>query len=345
MILGWLDEAQEAGARLRVACDTLGLDVRTVQRWRRQEGGEDRRYGPKTTPANKLSRVERRRVLKVANSPKYRNQSPKQIVPDLADDGKYVASESTFYRILREEDQMNHRGRAKAPKSQPPKERGATEPNQVWSWDITYLRTPVAGMFYYLYLFVDVWSRKIVAHQVYETECNELAADMLEQALRQQGAIEVDLVVHSDNGAPMKGATMKATMERLGVIPSFSRPRVSDDNPFSEALFRTLKYRPEYPRRPFKSLEEARRWVDEFVAWYNEEHLHSAIGYVTPSDRHEGRAEAVLAGRRQVYRAARQAHPERWAGRSPRAWLTPKVVYLNPTKATRLGLAEPAMAA
>lgn len=342
MILGWLKEAQQAGARLKPACRVLGLDPRTVQRWHRQEVGDDRRYGPKTTPGNKLSKTERERVLEVANSPKYRDQSPKQIVPSLADSGEYVASESTFYRILREEEQMNHRGRAKEPKSQPPKERGATGPNQVWSWDITYLRTDVAGIFFYLYLFVDVWSRKIVSAEVLEIECNELAAGLLEKALQDEGVVDVDLVVHSDNGAPMKGATMKATMERLGVIPSFSRPHVSDDNPYSEALFRTLKYRPNYPTQPFKSLEEARGWVSQFVQWYNEEHLHSKIGHVSPIDRHEGRDEAILEGRRKVYKTAAEKHPERWAGRSPRAWNAPSVVYLNPTKATRIELAQAA---
>ena len=221
----------------------------------------------------------------------------------------------------------------------------ADRPAQVWSWDITYLRSPVAGAFFYLYLFVDLWSRKIVAHAVHERECNELAALLLEERLRAEGAVGVDLVLHSDNGGPMKGATFKATMERLGIIPSFSRPRVSDDNPYSEALFRTLKYRPEYPSRPFLSLEEARAWVDAFVAWYNGEHLHSAIGFVTPSDRHAGRGDAVLAGRRAVYKAAQQIHPQRWGGRPTRAWQAPTEVFLNPTPDTRLQVAEPRVAA
>jgi len=349
MILGWLDEAQTAGARLRLACRELGLDGRTVQRWRVQGhgdgGGEDRRHGPKTAPGNKLSEGERRHLLDVANSAQFRDKSPKQIVPTLADQGTYVASESTFYRVLREEEQMAHRGRAKAPTSKPPSEQRATGPAQVWSWDITYLRCSVVGVFYYLYLFVDVWSREIVAHAVHETECSELASNLLEQALAQEGVVDVDLVLHADNGAPMKGATLKATMERLGIIPSFSRPRVSDDNPYSEALFRTLKYRPEYPRKPFQSLEEARIWVRGFVAWYNHEHLHSGIGYVTPADRHEGRAQAILERRRSVYETARQAHPERWAGRDTRAWDAPPEVVLNPTPDTRLQRRHPAKAA
>jgi transposase InsO family protein len=336
MILGWLDEAVRSGSRLAPACAELGLNPRTVQRWRNLGVCDDRRNGPKTAPANKLSAEERKKVLEVANSPEYRDLSPKQIVPKLADRGEYVASEPTFYRILRQEDQMSHRGRSEAPSRHRPSEHRAMGPNQVWSWDITYLRSPVAGMFFYLYLFVDVWSRKIVAHQVHAEESSDLASDLLEAALEREGLSEVELVVHSDNGSPMKGATLKATMERLGVIPSYSRPRVSDDNPYSESLFRTLKYRPEYPRRPFQSLEDARRWVDGFVGWYHTEHLHSGIGYVSPLDRHAGRDEAVLAARRAVYDAAMKRHPERWAQGRTRTWDAPDEVILNPMKDSRL---------
>ena len=337
MILGWIAEAQAAGARLVPCCRELGLDPRTVQRWRAVDGGDDRRHGPKTEPPNKLTPAERERLIEIANSKEFRDTSPKQIVPKLADQQVYVASESSFYRVLREEELLAHRGRAKPPVSQPPAEHRATCPNEVWSWDITYLRSPVAGIFYYLYLFIDVWSRKIVAHAVHETESSELASELCELTIVQQGLEGSDLVIHQDNGGPMKGATLKATMERLGVIASFSRPHVSDDNPYSEALFRTLKYRPEYPRRPFQSLEEARRWVRDFVAWYNHEHLHSGIGFVTPADRHHGRAEAILQGRRDVYADARQRHPERWSG-APRAWEAPKDVLLNPDLETRLQL-------
>lgn len=278
-------------------------------------------------------------MLKVANSPEYRDLSPWQIVPKLADKGLYIASESTFYRVLKEEQQMAHRGRAKAPQSRPPAEHLATGPGQVWSWDITYLRSPVMGMFFYLYLFVDVWSRKIVAFEVHEVESTELASEMLEEALIREGLTDVEVVLHADNGTPMKGATLKATMERLGVIPSYSRPHVSDDNPFSESLFRTLKYRPDYPSRPFRSLEEARTWTEGFVDWYHHAHLHSAIGFVSPLDRHEGRAETILERRREVYEKARRQHPERWSTGKTRAWQAPEDVWLNPASSTRLELA------
>jgi putative transposase len=336
MILGWLDEAQTNGARLAPACRELGLHPRTVQRWRARGIGDDQRHGPKTAPSNKLTAAERQHVLDVANSPEFRNLSPKQIVPTLADQGRYVASESTIYRMLREEKQLVHRGRAKAPASRSPVEKRATGPGQVWSWDITFLRSSVAGVFFYLYLFVDVWSRKIVAYDVHQVECTELASAMLEEATAREGLRDIDLVLHSDNGSPMKGATIKATMERLGVIASYSRPHVSDDNPFAEALFRTLKYWTEFPNDPFDTPEDARAWADLFVAWYHHEHLHSGIGYVTPLDRHEGRAEAILEHRRAVYEEARQRHPERWSTGRTRAWTASADVILNPTKDTRL---------
>ena len=345
MILGWLDEAQAAGARLAPACHALGLDPRTIQRWRARGGGDDQRHGPKTEARNKLTATERQQVLDVANSAEFRDLSPKQIVPKLADQDRYVASESTFYRILREEDLLARRGRARAPTSKPPAERRATGPGQVWSWDITYLRSSVTGMFFYLYLFIDVWSRKIVAFDVHEEESTELASELLERALADEGLTDVDLVLHADNGSPMKGATLKATMERLGVIPSYSRPHVSDDNPYSESLFRTFKYRPDYPRRPFESCGEARVWSAGFVGWYHHDHLHSGIGFVTPLDRHEGRSESILVARRAVYEAARQRHPERWASGRTRAWNAPQEVLLNPTKDTRLNITDHAMAA
>jgi putative transposase len=335
MILGWVDEARARGARLVRCCREVGLDARTLQRWRAQNVGEDRRYGPKSAPQNKLSAAERERVLKIANSPEYRDKSPKQIVPSLADQDTYIASESTFYRVLRDEEQLAHRGRAKPPVSRPPREHRATGPKQVFSWDITYLRSPVVGMFFYLYLFVDVWSRKIVGWRIERQESSELAAELLDELCATDRLDPTRLVIHQDNGAPMKGATFKATMDRLGVTPSFSRPHVSDDNPFSEALYRTMKYRPFYPRTPFDSLEHARTWVARFVAWYNQEHLHSAIGFVTPAARHDGRDQAILKRRRRVYERARRRNPERWA-RTIRVWDAPTEVVLNPAKDHRI---------
>lgn len=330
MMLGLLDEAVADGARLAPACEVVGLDPRTIQRWRGQGVGDDRRAGPVTKPRNALSSREKAKILDLVNSPRYRDKSPKQIVPLLADQGEYVASESTIYRILRHENQVRHRGPCRAPeKRHRPEPYMATGPNQVWSWDITYLKSAVRGSFYYLYMVLDVWSRKIVGFEVHDTECAEFAAVLLETTCSAEGVGEGVLVLHSDNGGPMKGATMLAKLQELGVATSFSRPSVSNDNPFSEAAFRTAKYRPDYPVRPFVSVAEARAWASSFVHWYNEEHLHSSIRFVTPSDRHEGHEVTILEARAKVYARATERHPERWSGQT-RDWSPVTSVTLNP---------------
>lgn len=329
MILELVDEAMAAGARQSSACECLGVSSRMLQRWRRHpDGGEDSRQGPKHVPKNKLSEVECARVLEIANRAEYRDLSPKQIVPQLADKGIYVASESSFYRLLREADQLKHREPSRPRRRHKPRGYEARGPLEVWTWDITYLRTSVRGIYYYLYLFVDIWSRKIVGWRLEESESMDDSSALIQTICYEQGIDPTGLVLHADNGGPMKGSTMLATLQRLGIVASFSRPSVSDDNPYSEALFRTLKYRPWYPNRPFESIEEARAWVTSFVKWYNEEHLHSAIGFVTPQDRHAGRDEVILAKRHRVYEKARQRHPERWSGPS-RNWNRIETVSLN----------------
>lgn len=341
MIRTLIDEAVAAGARRWRACEVLGLTVRTVERWGNSD--DDGRHGPNTVPPNKLSETERRRLVAIATSAEFRDKSPSQIVPRLATRGEYVASESTFYRVLRAENMQHHRGRARPPTTRP-HEHVADAPWQVASWDITYLRSRLRGAFFYLYLVEDVWSRKILGWEVHDVESSDLAAALVERIRIEAGA-DVDLVgwvLHSDNGGPMKGATMLATLQRLGVVPSFSRPSVSDDNPFIESLFRTMKYCPEYPTSGFASIEHARLWVARFVAWYNHEHQHSGIGYVTPAERHAGDDIAILATRRVTYQRARDRHPERWA-RHTRSWSRPETVTLNPevvnTDATRNRLA------
>jgi putative transposase len=323
------------GASFDKACQAIGLSERTLQRWK--HSAEDRRHGPRKKPANALTPAERARIVATATSVEFRDQSPKQIVPRLADRGVYIASESTFYRVLHAEGLQHHRGRASPPT---PREREhvATRPWQVASWDITYLRTFVRGRFFYLYLLEDVWSRKILGWAVHDSESSAKAAAMVERVREAAATDGVDLagwVLHSDNGIPMKGATMLATMQRLGIVPSFSRPAVSDDNPFSESLFRTLKYMPHYPRSGFAAIADARAWVAQFVDWYNNRHLHSGIGFVAPADRHAGRDVEILARRRSTYERARRRHPRRWA-RTCRAWDRPLVVRLNPAHASSL---------
>jgi len=329
MTLKLLDEAVAAGARQAPACAVLGLSTRTVQRWYEQGDGEDRRDGPRKGPANKLTTGERQRLLEVVNAPEYRDLSPKQIVPRLADLGTYLASESTFYRVLRHEGQLTHRQASRPASAQRPREWVAAGPAEVWSWDITYLRSPIRGQFYYLYLIADVWSRKITGWAVHTEESADHASELFCEACVELDVDPDGIVLHSDNGGPMKGSTMLATLQRLGVVASFSRPRVSDDNPYSEALFRTLKYRPDYPTRPLASIDEARAWVEGFVTWYNTEHRHSAIRFVTPDDRHFGREAAILKNRGRVYQRARRRRPERWTGVT-RNWTPIGDVHLNP---------------
>jgi len=329
MIGQLIKEATHSGARLEAAVDVVGLSIRTFQRWNLQDDGADRRRGPGTDPSNKLAPAERQNIIEIANSPAFRDISPKQIVPQLADQGIYVASESSFYRVLRDEDQITHREPSRPATSRKSKEHVATGPCQVWSWDITYLKSPILGQFFYLYMIMDVWSRKIVASTVFLKESNDYSARLFLKTCLRLGINPAGLVLHSDNGGSMKGATMLATLQRLGVVPSFSRPQVSDDNPYSEALFRTMKYRPGYPSRPFSSLAAAQTWVDGFVAWYNTEHLHSGIRFVTPDDRHFGREIAILAYRRDIYEKARQQNPNRWS-KNIRNWEPVQTVYLNP---------------
>ena len=216
-MLALIEAAVHAGARRGPACRLVGLSVRTVERWRTGPDA-DARHGPHHRPANQLTPGERDTILAVVTSAAYRELSPHQIVPQLADAGRYLASESTIYRILRDERLLQHRGRAKAPVRRPPRAHVATGPNRLWSWDITYLRTPVRGVFVYLYLMLDVWSRKVVGWAVHDVESADCAAALFLAICRAQRLDPAGIVLHADNGGPMKGATMVATLERLGVL-------------------------------------------------------------------------------------------------------------------------------
>ncbi|WP_292436278.1 IS3 family transposase [Methylobacter sp.] len=276
---------------------------------------------------------ERDTLLAVANSEEFKNRTPHQIVPMLAERGDYIASESSFYRVLRVADQLKHRhaGRAANPRSKP-KALTADGPNQVYSWDITYLATRVKGQFIYLYLFMDIFSRKIVGWQVYAEESSRQAAAVMLDICLREGITPGQLVLHSDNGSPMKGATLLSTLQKLGVAPSRSRPGVSNDNPYSEALFKTLKYAPQSgASQPFADLTAARTWVATFVHWYNHEHRHSGIQFVTPAQRHVGIDRAILIQREAVYKAAKTKNPTRWS-QDTRNWDWQAVVCLNPDK-------------
>lgn len=321
-----IEEAIANGCRDFVACTDIGIDMKTLKRWKTDTA--DKRKGPKTEPSNKLSAKEVEEVITISTSKEFVDKAPCQIVPALADRGQYVASESTFYRILKANKLLEHRGKSKKPSTEKPAPLGATAPNQIYSWDITYIKSSVRGIFYYLYLFMDIFSRKIVGYDVHETESMELSSKLIDKICREENIKREELILHSDNGGPMKGATMLATLQRLGVVPSFSRPGVSDDNPYSESLFKTLKYCPAYPTKPFESLENAIDWVGNFVDWYNNDHLHSGINFVTPASKHSGKDNEVLNRRKVVYETAKLQNPLRWSGKT-RNWNRVEKVYLN----------------
>ena len=361
-LLGLIEAACRAGAGLMRACALIGLSVRTVERWRMQPlqieleapsgsataapcapsasatppaapVSADRRVAGLRrpfTPPNKLSLSEVARAMSVINSAPFSHLPPSQIVPRLADTGVYIASESTFYRLLRQHEQLRHR-RVERPAQRRSKPRAlvAKAIGQVFCWDITYLPSTLSGAFFYLYLFIDLFSRKIVGWQVFECESATLASALVSDICASEGIEPGRLTLHSDNGSPMKGETMLHTLQRLGISASRSRPSVSNDNPFSESCFRTLKYRPECPVKPFANVHAARLWAETLVRWYNVEHRHSNINFVTPQQRHTGADQHLLDQRDRLYRQARAKNPQRWS-KNTRNWNYIDRVNLNP---------------
>jgi putative transposase len=326
-----------AGARLAPACGLAGIDLRTFQRWRADDGqvrADRRPEAARLRPAHALSEAERARIVALANSPRFASTPPARIVPALADEGIYVASEASFHRVLRDHGQMRRRGRARPPRSAgPPSTHVATGPGQVWCWDVTFLPARVQGRWFYLFLILDLYSRKVVGFEVHDSDQAEHAAHLVRRTAIAEGihARALRPVLHGDNGPSVKGTTVLAMLHWLGIAPSHSRPRVSDDNAYAEALFRTAKYRPEFPSAGFADLAEARRWAAGFVHWYNHEHRHGGIRYVTPAQRHAGGDGPILAARHALYRQARERTPRRWSG-TTRDWTPIGAVTLNPER-------------
>lgn len=332
-----IGSAHRDGARLERACAEAGITVRTLQRWKAGGGlvtGDRRPGAVRPTPPHALTTEERQALLRVANEPRFADKPPARIVPALADEGVYLASESSMQRVLRAHGQTRHRGRAKAPRaSRPPSTHVATAPRQLWCWDMTYLPTEIAGRWFYLYLILDAFSRKIVGFEVHDTDDSLHATHLVKRTALAEGvhAMADKPVLHGDNGATFKATTVLAMLHWLGIKPSYSRPRVSDDNPFVESLFRTAKYRPEFPSKGFTDLEAARVWASRFAHWYNHAHLHSGIRYVSPADRHDGHDEQILQRRHALYLEARERNPRRWT-RDTRNWSRVEVVTLNPER-------------
>jgi len=316
-----IQQAQAAKAPLKQACALVGIDIRTLQRWKQGGGltqGDRRPTANHPKPAHALTDEERGQILRIANEPRFAEVPPARIVPMLADEGCYLASEASFYRVLRDEGQTQHRGRAKPPrKNRPPTTHVATAPGQVWCWDMTYLPAVVTGQWFFLYLILDLYSRKIVGWEVHERDSSEHAAQLVRRTALAEGVhgAPVKPVLHGDNGATLKATSVLAMLHWLEIEPSYSRPRVSNDNPYAESLFRTAKYRPEFPSRGFADMEQARTWAAAFVHWYNQEHRHSGIGYVTPAQRHEGHDQAHPGCPTRALRRSQTGQPQTLVGR------------------------------
>lgn len=335
-ILGLYDEAVSAGARRHKACEVIDIDPSTLRRWRPAGHSEvqcdARPDASRPAPANSYSEAERAHILDTCNSEEHASLPPSQIVPRLADKGLYIGSESTFYRVLKAADQHHQRGRAKSrKKGKAPTTHTADGPNQVWMMDVTWLPSRVRGQFFYLYMVEDLYSRFGVHWEVFSEENSEHTCRVIEQSMWREKCLLNPPVLHRDNGSVLKSQTVNAKIQSLGLTSSHSRPRVSNDNAYVESFFRTLKYCPRWPSEGFGNLEEAQAWSGEFMQWYNHEHRHSGIKFVTPSQRHAGEDEVILSKRHDLYQAAKEANPHRWSGKT-RNWGYEGEVTLNPEK-------------
>ena len=310
-------------------CAALGFPRSTLYRRRQPVAApppesEQLRRSPRA-----LSAAEKTTVREVLNSARFADLAPRQVYGTLLDEGEYYCSISSMYRILGEHDEVNERRQQRAHPTYTRPELLATAPNQVWSWDITWLRGPGKWQHYYLYVILDVFSRYVVGWLLAEEEAGYLAEQLIAATCRKQGIARDQLTLHADRGAPMTSQTVAQLLEELGVAKSHSRPHTSDDNPFSEAQFKTLKYRPDYPDR-FDSLAQAHQWATGFFDWYNHQHRHSNLGLMTPATVHWGLDDQLTVQRQQVLRAAYAAHPERFVKGMPIPPQVPDAVWINP---------------
>jgi len=312
---------------ISTACDALDLPRASYYR----EVAPKAAAAPplKGKPPRALSDEERKKVLEVLDSPRFVDVSPYQVYATLLDEGVYLCSVSTMYRILRENGQVRERrDQLRHPTYEVPR-LVASAPNQVWSWDITKLPGPAKWKNYYLYVILDLYSRYVVGWMLADRETSQLSKALIEETCEKQGIEASQLLLHADRGAQMTSKTVSQLLVELGVEQSHSRPRVSNDNAFSESQFKTLKSRPEYPRY-FSSLETGRQWCRVMMEWYNEEHHHEGLGLMKPSQVHHGMVEELAAARQQTLEAALKAHPERFVKGKVSAPRPPEVVFLNP---------------
>jgi len=310
-------------------CEALGVSRATVHRRRRPRAPAPAR----PRPARALGKAEQQRIVEVLASERFVDRSPAEVMHTLLDEGQYLASERTMYRVLAEHAQVRERrNQLSHPKHARP-ELVATAPNAVWSWDITKLRTTVKWTYFYLYVLLDIFSRYVVGWMIARQESAALAKVLIAESVSKHGVEPGTLVLHSDRGAPMVSKTLAQLLADLDVARSFSRPHTSNDNPFSESQFRTAKYHPSYPGR-FAALEEALAWGRSFFPWYNHEHRHGGIAFLTPADVYYGRAQQVLECRHARLLAAYAEHPERFPNGPPRRQELAPATYINPPQHT-----------
>ena len=314
--------SQQVG--VSAACQTLGVPRSTFYRARQPK----RDPKPRPTPERALKPEEKEQVLQVLNSEPFQDSAPREVYATLLDEGKYLCSWSTMYRILKEHQLVRERRDQLRHPTYTKPELLATAPNELWSWDITKLRGPVKWTYYYLYTILDIFSRYVTGWLIADCESASLAKQLIAETCAKQG-IELDqLTLHSDRGSAMISKTVALFLATLGVTKSHSRPHVSNDNPYSESQFKTMKYRPDYPDR-FGSIQDARAWARPFFHWYNHEHHHSGLGLLTPATVHYGQAQAVIDQRQQVLQAAHAAHPERFVRGEPKPPSLPTEVWIN----------------
>lgn len=317
------------------ACAAFAVSARTRRHRRQTAQGRatprpSRATGcPRVLPAWRIPDGERERIVAVLCEPRFCDLAPAQIYHRLLDDGTYVCSIRQMYRLLNEQGLVRdrRRGHKRSPGHGAPQVH-ATASNMAWSWDISRLAGPEARVYFFLYLIIDVYSRKIVGWSIDTVESDKVARRLINITAKREGINPDTLVLHSDRGAQMTSLTVADLLEKLGVTRSLSRPRVSNDNPYSEAAFKTVKYRPDYPKR-FGDIGTARVWMRKFTAWYNADHYHSGIGYHHPADVHNGTAPATATKRQTVLDAAYQAHPDRFRNKPPAAPALPTEAWIN----------------
>jgi putative transposase len=311
------------------ACRALGVAPATIYRRRKPPPPKPRK--PRPRPSRSLAPAEREQVLEELRSERFVDRSPAQVWATLLDEGRYLASERTMYRLLAEHGEVRERRDQRSHPAYTKPELLAERPNEVWSWDISKLLGPAKWTYYYLYVILDVFSRYAVGWTLQHRESTPVAQQLIAQAVDQQGVEAGELTLHADRGSSMTAKPLAFLLADLGVTKTHSRPYTSSDNPYSESQFKTLKYRPGFPKR-FDSIEQARAFVRDFFDWYNHQHRHSSLGLHTPADVHYGLAEAVRIERQRVLTAAYHAHPERFVHGHPRPPKLPKAAWINPPK-------------